>query len=83
MRLTPEELITVAAKVRDLSKVGGIKVRQIEVGRHLVFLDMSFNQREGDQYFIVGITDKIGPNTPHVTRGRGSDPSTGVTTDLR
>lgn len=65
MRLTADGLADIVAKVRDLNQLSGIKVRQVEVSGHLVFLD-----KATDQYHIVGITDKIpSNNTPGTLRG--------------
>lgn len=61
MQLTPDELILIAKKVQELASIGGIDVRQIKVNRHVVFLKRETNQKDGDVYYIVGISDKDHP----------------------
>lgn len=71
MRLTADGLMKIVDKVRVLEKVEDVKVRQVEVSGHLVFLD-----KASDQYHIVGITDKLPTsNAPGNLRGRNMTPA--------
>jgi len=72
MQLTPHELILIANKVNEVSKVTGIDVRQLKVGRHVVFLKRETNQQDGDVYYIVGISDKDAGFHEHPMRETGT-----------
>ncbi len=61
MQLTPDDLTQVASKVKELAAIGGIDVRQIKVNGHVVFLKRETNQKDGDTYYIVGISNKDHP----------------------
>lgn len=60
MRMTSVELRSLADQLDKLSEVKGITVTviQFSYGNHDIYVQHSSDQRDGDTYFVVGISDR-------------------------
>lgn len=58
MQLTLKALSDINTAVEEISKVQNVTIHQIVVGSHTVFLDRIQIGNDGQEYVIVGITNK-------------------------